>query len=141
MQDVETMLLKPTYYFDDEYRERDTSYELSKEERRHEAVLAPMRNAIALCKLRQRLNSVVLSPHRPTSTRPLSLRYLNIGCLSGDEQGLVKQSVLLGKDTASLRVVELDETEEDEGRVLGRICGAVGWKTSGEARRRWVERM
>jgi len=105
MYDIETMLLKPRYDFEDEYRSYPTR-ELTKEEAKHEAILEPMRNAIAMCRLRRRLDSVTLSDSKEGRRAGEStLRYLNLSSISADEQGQIKQSVLLGRRQVHWRLL------------------------------------
>ncbi|KAH9217846.1 hypothetical protein DL95DRAFT_385971 [Leptodontidium sp. 2 PMI_412] len=139
MYDIEHILLKPTYEFQDEYRSFPLQ-ETTKEEAKHEAILEPMRNAIALCRLRHRLDSVVLSEDG-RQVRASTLRYLNLSSISAEEQGQIKQSVLLGSQTGSLEVIELANIPWEDFQALPRLCAAVGWREHWEDKRVWVERL
>ncbi|KAL2072924.1 hypothetical protein VTL71DRAFT_10248 [Oculimacula yallundae] len=139
MCDIEDMLLKPNYDFEDEYHPQPIQ-EPRKEELEHETVLEPMRNALALCRLRHRLDSVVLSKDRK-QMRSSTLRYLNLSSLPAEEQGLIKQSVLLAEETGPLDVVEVADIPWEDYQVLHRLCAAVGWREQWEGKRVWVERV
>jgi len=137
--DIESMLLHPAHEFQDEYRSCPKQ-EPTKEEAKHEAILEPMKHAIALCRLRHRLNSVAESDKR-RHTRASTLRYLNLSSIPAQEQGQIKQSVLLGRQTAPLEVVELANIPWEDFQVLPRLCAAVGWREQWEDKRVWVERL
>ncbi|KAK0100573.1 hypothetical protein ONS95_007031 [Cadophora gregata] len=141
MYNIESMILKPRYDFDDEYRSCPAR-ELTKEEAKHEAILEPMRNAVAMCRLRRRLSSVTVSESREgRRARGSTLRYLNLSSIPAEEQGMIKQSVLFGRETGPLEVVELANIPWEDFEVLGRVCGAVGWREEWEDKRVWVERL
>ncbi|PVH75863.1 hypothetical protein DL98DRAFT_426740, partial [Cadophora sp. DSE1049] len=141
MYDIESILLKPRYDFEDEYRSYPAR-ELTKEEAKHEAILEPMRNALAMCRLRRRLDSVTVSDSKDgKKARESMLRYLNLSSIPAEEQGQIKQSVLFGKETGPLEVVEVADIPWEDFGVLGRLCGAVGWREEWEDKRVWVERL
>lgn len=141
MYEIESMLLKPRYDFEDEYR-TNPAREVTKDEAKHEAILEPLKNAIAMCRLRHRLDSVAVSESRDgRKARSPTLRYLNLSSIPAEEQGQIKQSVLFGKETGPLEVIEVANIPWEDFGMLGRHCGAVGWRERWEDKRVWVERL
>lgn len=102
------------------------------QEEKSSSMLKTIRTAVAICKLRRRLNDVPL-PGTPQS----SLKYLDLRSMALDEQCLIGESVLLGHHSGALRAVEIcEEVFGGEDReVLSRAIESVGWKVEGGNRR------
>ncbi|PBP16238.1 Leucine Rich Repeat domain protein [Diplocarpon rosae] len=141
MRDVEDMLLRPVYAFQDECHVSSSSQEYAPEAGKHEALLEPMRNAIALCKLRRRLASVCLDENNRKTAGSLTLRYLDISSLAMEEQGQVKQSILLGSHTRPLLAIELADIPWEDRGLVGNACCAAGWTGKWEGKKLRVERI
>ncbi|CZT12858.1 uncharacterized protein RAG0_16537 [Rhynchosporium agropyri] len=155
--DIEDMLLRPHYEFRDlmiqeeegeeeeeEEEEEDEEAEATKEGDAQEIMSEPMRNALALCRLRRRLDSVVsrrgVQRSRSRSRPGSRLRYLNLSSMMVEEQGLIAQSVILGRESG-VEVVDVSGFSWEDWGVLKRVCRAVGWRERWEGRRVWVERL
>ena len=141
MRDMENVLLSPDYW---NVNPDVVDEELPAMESKFASVLGPMEKAAALCKLRQRLNSVVLKPAAGQSgnweeLKP-SLRYLDISSLALDEQRKIRRSVLLSKETWPLEVIEICERVSFGDEVLPKVCKAVRWDPKWRARRSWLVR-
>ncbi|OWP04269.1 hypothetical protein B2J93_9337 [Marssonina coronariae] len=141
MRDVEDMLLRPVFTFQDEYRTSSSSDEYTEEACVHACTLEPMRRAIALCKLRRRLDSVCMNVNNRRTAMALTLRYLNVSSLAVEEQGQIKQSVLLGSHTKPLLAIELGEIPWEEWSLLERACCAARWRAERVGKRSWLERV
>lgn len=137
LRGIESVLLEPAHsYAEDGPRPTSTSPPTT--ERGNPAVLEAMGHAVAVCKLRRRLDSVtaVSGAVEGRST----LRYLNLSSIAVAEQGRLKQSVLLGTQTSPLSMIGVAGMAWDDLQVLERSCRAVGWKAGRDRERVWVER-
>jgi hypothetical protein len=140
MDDIERMLMGKGFDFDcaEEYRPLDGSPN-SKVTLGHELVLGPMRDAIAVCKLRRRIASV--SPIRSSAGVWRSqVRYLNLSSIADKEQGRIANSVLLGEHSRPLQHVAVAGVKSEDNRVLQKLCGACGWQDKQINELVWVER-
>lgn len=113
---------------DDEAVEVDSKYQ---------TVLSPMEDAIAVCKLRQRINSY---PEASPSKLASQLKYLDISSLPHAEQGKIRTSILLGPQSMPLEVIEISEKVLKRWEVLPKLCAAVGWELKSVGRRCWMRR-
>ena len=104
-------------------------------ESKYETILTPMEEAIAICKLRQRINS---GPEGPSQS---SLKYLDISSLPVMEQGRIRTSVLLGPQSRPLEVIEVSEKVMRKFGILNKVCKAVGWEVKSVGRRYWLRRV
>ena len=116
---------------DSDDAERDGTDEI---ESKYQAVLNPMEEAMAVCKLRQRINSF------PESSKQVTLRYLDISSLPVGEQCKIRMSVLLGPQSRPLEVIEISEEALRKVGVLEKLCAAVGWEVKSVGRRYWLRR-
>lgn len=137
-RDIENLFLNPETLTDEE-----TAPEILDEddprqaEFKYKAILTPMEEAVAVCKLRQRISSV---PFTPTSTKTSKLRYLDISGLPVSEQTKIQMSFLLGPQTMPLEIIEISEKGLGSCGVLPKLCAAVGWELKTLGRRCWMRR-
>jgi len=138
MRDLEEMILGEGFEFTPEHDSVNGMEEGGGFESKYESVMQTMENVVAICKLRQRLNSVVPRQDAATRSRRSTLQYLDISSMEIPEQAKIGMSVLLGKESG----LEIIEVEEGVGRMGGlkELCGAVGWKPRCVGRRCWIER-
>lgn len=99
-------------------------------------VQTPITDAVAICKLRCRLNTVEVKSEKETPR----LRYLDIRSMAMEEQRKLKMSVLLGGCCPHLRIVEFSEEVYLTDERMPRVFGAVGWRVRCRGRRCWIER-
>jgi hypothetical protein len=97
-------------------------------------VLSSIADAVAVCRLRRRLNTI------PPSCRTSGgkLRYLDIRSMDVEEQRRLKTSVLLGE--SKLEIVEFSESVYLTDERMGRVLGSVGWGVRCRGGRCWIER-
>ena len=137
LRDIEQLLLGPELESEEE-RETDAPRveDANQVESKYKPTLTPMEQAIAVCKLRQRINSLPLvsSAHKP------SLRYLDISSLPASEQSKIQMSVLLGPQTRPLEVIEISEKAVGRCGDLAKLCAAVGWELKSAEKRAWMRR-
>lgn len=116
--------------------EPDPDAEAPRAESKFNAVLAPITDAVAICKLRRRVNFV--PPH--SRRRFERLRYLDISAMETSEQRKIMGSVVLGAGSG-VGIVEVGEGVYLEGSArMRRVVGSVGWKVRWREGRCWVER-
>lgn len=134
-RDIEGLLLG-TDNADEEGEERPALEEEEEVEiiSKYQTVLSPIEEAIASCKLRQRINSY------PETTKVTSVRYLDISSLPLIEQGKINTSVLLGPQSMPLEIIEISEMVVGRYEVLPKLCAAVGWDFKSVGRRCWLRR-
>jgi hypothetical protein len=101
---------------------------------KYQPVLSPVEEAIACCKLRQRINSY------PEATKATSVRYLDISSLPVIEQGKISTSALLGPQSRPLEIIEISENIVGRYEALPKLCAAVGWDFKNVGRRCWLRR-
>jgi hypothetical protein len=99
-------------------------------------VLAPIADAVAICKLRRRLNTLSV---KATEDIPPPLKYLDIRSMALPEQRKLKMSVLLSS-TTTLEIIEFSEEVYLTDERMPKIFGAVGWKLRCRAGRCWIVR-
>jgi hypothetical protein len=140
MGDVEAIILGPYFDFDPAPIHRSVNGPgNSKDEPNYELILGPMRDAIAVCKLRRRLASVFPIPSR-TNMKRSRLRYLNLSSIDQEEQGLITNSVLLGEHSMPLKLIAVSNIISEDCRVLQKLCGGSGWQHRWIDEMSWVER-
>lgn len=98
-----------------------------------------MVKAIAICKLRKRINSVSFAQTPTTSTHLKNLKYLDIQDMSISEQRKLFTSLLLSGYTTLERIRIGEWGASDE--ILGCVCRGVGWRVVSRGRECWVERV
>jgi len=134
MQDLEAIFLPP--------QETDVPDILPNEEEpvptdsKHQTILDPMEEAVAICKLRCRINSIASSTTGETSR----LRVLDLSGMSTAEQGKIRMSVLLGPQSGVLERIKISEKVLRRVGILGRVCRAVGWDVESTGRMCWIVR-
>jgi hypothetical protein len=140
MNDVEAMVLGPCFKFHPANTRRSVNAaRVSKDAPGQELVLGPMRDAVAVCKLRRRLASV--SPiAAKIHMKKSRLRYLNLGSMGEEEQGRITNSVLLGEQSKPLELIVVSGIESEDYRVLGKLSEGCGWKDKWFNGMVWVER-
>jgi len=140
MNDVEAMVLGPCFKFHPaNTRPSVNMARVSKDAPGQELVLGPMRDAVAVCKLRRRLASVspIASKIHMEKSR---LRYLNLGSMDEEEQGRITNSVLLAVQSKPLELIVVSGIESEDYRVLGKLSDGCGWKDKWFNGMVWVER-
>ena len=140
MNDVEAMVLGPRFKFHPANTRRSVNVARnSKHAPGQELVLGPMRDAVAVCKLRRRLASVSLVAAKIYMEKS-SLRYLNLGSMDVEEQGMITNSVLLGEQSKPLELIVVSGIESEDYGVLGKLSEGCGWKDKWFNGMVWVER-
>jgi hypothetical protein len=142
MRDIEGVVLGSRHEFDEV--EENTEVPLgsipdSKDE--SSVVLDPLRQAVAITKLRERLASI--SPSQAPSMRVKSrLRYLDISRMRMEETWKISSSVLLGAESIPLGMIIIDPSAFDstDRKELTKTCASVGWTAKGIGKSRWIER-
>lgn len=133
MHDLEAIFLSPDDF--EEMGEESEEQEPVRMESKYQAVMDPMEEAVAICKLRTRINSTSSS-----GSQTLRLRALDISSMTTVEQAKIRNSVLLGPHTGVLGRIELSEKVLGRCGFLKRVCRAVGWDLKTVGRRIWVAR-
>lgn len=100
--------------------------------------LTPIADAVAICKLRQRINFT--TPNAETHYKVPKIAYLDIRSMDIEEQRKLKMSVLLGDACPELRVVEFAEEMYLTDERMGKVFGAVGWRLVCRGGRCWIRR-
>jgi hypothetical protein len=142
MRDIEGVILGSRHEFD-EVEEDDESSLGSFSDPKDEcsAVLDPMRQAVAITKLRERLASI--SPSQTALIKKKSgLRYLDISRMRMDETSKILRSVLLGAESIPLETIIIDDSAFDltDFKELMKTCASVGWTARGIRKSRWIQR-
>jgi hypothetical protein len=57
-----------------------------------------------------------------------------------EEQGRITNSVLLGEHSIPLEVIAVSDINQQDYRVLGKLCGRLGWRDRWANGMIWVER-
>jgi hypothetical protein len=145
--DIESFFLPPEN-FNDKEEDGFASQELEDStqiESKYQTILTPMEEAIAICKLRQRINSLPQTANSSPSPSPYThkpnLRYLDISSLPAVEQCKIQTSILLGPQTRPLEIIEISEKALRGCGVLTRLCASVGWEVRSVGRRCWMRRI
>ncbi|KAE9376230.1 hypothetical protein N431DRAFT_210780 [Stipitochalara longipes BDJ] len=140
MDDVEDMLMRPYFVFSAAVpRLLSNRPRNLKDKPEHELVLGPMRDAIAVCKLRRRLASVS-STHCQNSTDRSRVKFLNVSSLNEEEQGRITNSVILGEHSMPLKRIAASNISTEDSHVLQKLCGGCGWRDRWCNGMFWVER-
>lgn len=105
---------------------------------KYQTILDPMVEAVAICRLRQRINSTS-SACSDTSVRS-KLRMLDISSMEFAQQGKVRLSVLLGPQSGMLERIMVAERVLRKGGLLKRVCRAVGWDVGRAGESGWIRR-
>jgi len=130
-RDLERLYLDSSVEFGEE-----TDATESEEDDKSSPTLSTVHTAIAICKLRLRLNSTPL----PKKSRLQKLDYLDIRGMDVLEQRKIKQSILLGAHSEKLRTIELSEEGLSgmgvgNAREIRNVVESVGWKVERWGRR------
>ena len=104
-------------------------------------MLDPMKQAVAITKLRERLASI--SPSQTALVKKKSrLRYLDISRMRMEEIWKISRSVLLGAESIPLETIVINDSAFDltDCKELTKTCASVGWTARGIGKSRWIER-
>jgi hypothetical protein len=142
MRDIEGVILGSRHEFD-EVEEDDGSSLGSFSDPKDECsvVLDPMRQAVAITKLWERLASI--SPSQTVLVKKKSrLRYLDISRMRMDETWKISRSVLLGAESIPLETIIVNDSAFDftDFKELAKTCSSVGWTARRIRKSRWIER-
>ncbi|CAG8983071.1 hypothetical protein HYALB_00006099 [Hymenoscyphus albidus] len=143
LEDLETILLPPhTITGESTFRPPSPLQGPQEEEieSKYNTVLEPMAKAIAICKLRRRINSFSLAPHPPTIGYLSRVRYLCIEAMSRYEQKKLFTLLLLSEFSGCLERIVVGEWAVADG-LFGGVCESVGWRYRRRGRICWVERV
>jgi hypothetical protein len=105
-----------------------------------ETIMGPMEDAVALCRLKKRLNSVAPRSPRDRKLSRSRLRYLDLSSMTRVEQAKISKSVLLGAQSMPLEIIELSGIYHEDLGTLKKVVGAVGWRCKWIGSRFWIER-
>jgi hypothetical protein len=137
MQDLEAIFLSPEQISEAGELQEEAPVE---SESKYDTMLDPMETAVAICKVRRRINSISSSSSGKGSKGDSRLRALDISSMSTVEQGKIRMSVLLGSQSGVLERIEIAEKVVGRMAVLKRVVKAVGWELMNVGRRCWVGR-
>ncbi|KAH6682999.1 hypothetical protein B0J14DRAFT_574837 [Halenospora varia] len=143
MRDVETMILPSGVEFEQDESPLNIGYEGEQYfDNKYHNVLEPMAKSVAICKLRRRLNSVVVKSKtgNEQESRRSRLRYLDVRNMVIEEQQKIRTSVLLAEQSSPLEIIEISEYVHLQDELLEKVCGAVGWRVCHGGRSCWLER-
>ena len=135
VSDLEDVILGSGYTFEDMYGE-----DFSPSAGKYETVMGPMEDAVALCRLKKRLNSVTPRSQRNRKVPGSKLRYLDLSSLARLEQSKIAKSVLLGAQSMPLGIIELSGIYHEDLGTLKKVVGAAGWRCKWIGSRFWIER-
>jgi hypothetical protein len=140
MDHVEAIMIAPNFDFAIPVPRRSVQEaRTSKLALRHEVVLGPLRDAIAVCNLRRRLISVSpLNGAIETSRSPI--KFLGLGSMDEEEQGRITSSVLLGEHSKPLKLIAVPNISNEDYHILQKLCGSCGWRDRWVNGAVWVER-
>lgn len=140
MRDLEAIFLSPSQLSESEgsLEEEEEANPALESESKYSAVLDPMETAVAVCKVRRRIDSVSTSSAEGQGSK---LKVLDISSMAVAEQGKIRMSVLLGPQSGGLEKVEISEKVMGKMGVLKRVCKAVGWDLISMGRRCWIWRI
>jgi hypothetical protein len=135
VSDLEEVVLGGGYTFEDLYGE-----DFLPSTGKYETIMGPMKDTVALCKLKKRLNSITPRSQRDRTVPGSSVRYLDLSSITRLEQGKIAKSVLLSPQSLPLEIIELSSICHEDFGSLRKIVGAVGWRTKWVGSRFWIER-
>jgi hypothetical protein len=140
VEDLEEMVLPPHSITGEECRSLEHATPQGEEtiELKHQPVLGPMAKAVAVCKLRKRLNSVALNLERKKAAS--NIKHLRLRSMPSYEQRKLRMSVLLGEYAGSLGSIQISEQQFSDGMLEG-LCKAVGWRCLKRGKECWIERI
>jgi len=127
LRDIEALFIPPNEL---EPEVSHTHPSEARVELKNHTVLGPLEEAVAICKLRSRINSASFS--KPGST----LKYLDLSAMRADEQEKLRTSILFGTD---LEIIEVSGAVGGSFAGLERLWKAVGWEMRSEGRRCWFQ--
>ncbi|EPE30628.1 hypothetical protein GLAREA_03595 [Glarea lozoyensis ATCC 20868] len=136
LEDLEHMILPPHTITGETQHSPATSDDII--DVKHQTVLEPMAKAVAVCKLRRRINSVTLDTERRKA--PSCIKHLRIRMMPSGEQRKLRTSVLLGGFAGGLESIQIAGKQGGDGMV-DVLCKAVGWRCVRRGRECWVERV
>jgi hypothetical protein len=135
VNDLEEVILGSGYTFEDMYGEN-----FPPSMGKYGTIMGPMEDAVALCRLRKRLNSVTLRPQRDRTVTSSRLLYLDLSSMTQLEQANIAKSVLLSAQSMPLGIIELSGIYHEDFGSLRKTIGAVGWRCKWIVSRFWIER-
>jgi hypothetical protein len=142
MRDIEGVVLGSRHEFDEAEGEDEVPLgSISDPKDEFSVVLDPVRQAIAITKLRGRLASI--SPSQTTLMRNKPrLQYLDISRMRAEETWKISRSILLGAKSIPLGKIIINESAFDltDFKELTKTCASVGWTVKGIGQSRWIER-
>jgi hypothetical protein len=136
VSDLEDVILGGGYTFD-EMLGADSPPTMGK----YGTIMGPMEDAIALCRLRKRLNSVIPRSQRNRTVSGSRLRYLDLSSMTQLEQAKIAKSVLLSPQSMPLETIELSGICHEDFGSLREMIGAVRWRAKWVGSRFWIERL
>jgi hypothetical protein len=104
---------------------------------KHQIILEPMAKAVAVCKLRKRLNSFTINDQ--IKKAPAKIKHLRIRKMPSCEQRKLRTSVLLGEYVGALESIQVSEKQFGDG-MLELVCKAVGWRCVRRGRECWIQK-
>ncbi|KAH8601821.1 hypothetical protein B0O99DRAFT_588996 [Bisporella sp. PMI_857] len=134
MLDIESLYLTPEAVAETWRTGALEEVDVMRMDSKYNIVLDPMAEAVAVCRLRRRLDSTeaLYIAKQPT------LQYLDVSSLSTVEQGKIRTSVLLGLHAGALQVIEISERVLRRYGILKKLCKAVGWVMKSAGKRCWL---
>lgn len=138
LQDIEQIFMSCRYKFDAEDRNIE-AWKALEAEPRHESIFGPARDAVTVCRLKQRLRSVLPKSCSRSSCIVPSIRYLDMSSIPPQEQEKLKQSVLWSGRSMPLTVIEFSGIKIKHN-LSPELCRAVGWRADCTSGRYWVVR-
>ena len=142
MRDIEGVILGSRHEFEEVEGEDEVSLgSISDPKHGFSIVLDPMRQAVAITKLRERIASI--SPSQTALMEKKSrLRYLDISRMRMEEIWKISRSVLLGAESIPLETIVINDSAFDltDCKELTKTCASVGWTARGIGKSRWIER-
>jgi hypothetical protein len=138
LQDIEHILMSCQYKFNAEDRNNE-AWKALEAEPRYESIFGPAKDAVKICRLKQRLQSILPRSCSRSSCIVPSIRYLDVSSIPPQEQEKLKQSVLLSGSSMPLTVIEFSGIKIKHNLSPG-LCRAVGWETDCTGGRYWVKR-
>lgn len=126
LQDIEAMFFAP-----DVLKEETEEAIPDVEPTKHHVILNPLDEAVAICKIRRRINKL------SSRLAGCKLRYLDISSLPIGEQGRLNMSVLLA---TTLEIIEVGDFIPAWSPNIERVAKAVGWKLRTVDKTYWFKR-
>lgn len=139
LRDIEHVLMSSRYSFNAEDR-HIKHWTLLEAEPKHESIFGPAKDAVAVCRLKQRLQSISPRPFSGTLGATSTVRYLDISTIPPQEQEKMKQTVLWSKESMPLAVIEVSGVKKCPSASFLNISRTFGWQAGYTDERCWLER-